>query len=150
MRGRVPNPYAGITRIRGPRDSITLLFANNLAVTLNKLGKQEEAKSFLRTPILDARRAFGDDHYLTLDLCYQLGDAHARIFNESRDIEDLRMAVAIHEDISKRTRQIFGVAHPLTKSRQAHSEVIRSAFARAQANPSNNVFIEFGREKENP
>ena len=137
--------YAGIARIRGPRDSYTLVLACNLALTLNKLGKQAEAKSFLRTPILDARRAFGDDHYITLDLCCQLADAHARIFNESRDIEDLRMAVAIHEDISKRTRQIFGAAHPLTKSRQAHLEVIRSAFARAQENPSNTVFIEFRR-----
>ena len=104
----------------------------------------------LRNSIADARRAFGDNHTLMLDLRVMLADSHARIFNESRDIEDLRMAVAIHEDVSNRTRQIFGVAHPLTKSRQAHSEVIRSAFARAQANPSNNVFIEFGREKENP
>ena len=127
--------YAGITRIRGPRDAITLLFANNLAVTLNKLGKQDEAKSFLRTPILDARRALGDDHYLTLDLCYQLGDAHARIFNESRDIEHLRVAVAMHEDVSKRTRQIFGVAHPSTKRRQAHWELLRSVLARAQISP---------------
>ena len=117
----------------------------NLAITLNKLGKQAEAKSLLLNSIADARRAFGDNHTLMLDLRNLLACAHARTFNESRDIEDLRMAVAIHEDIVKRTRQIFGVAHPLTKSRQAHSDVIRSAFARAQANPSNTVFIEFRR-----
>ena len=108
----------------------------NLALTLNKLGKQTEAKSFLRTPILDARRAFGDDHYITLDLRYQLADAHARMFNESRDIEDLRMAVAMHEDVQKRTRQIFGVAHPATKKRQAHLECFQAALARAEEKKS--------------
>ena len=62
-------------------------------------------------------------------------EGYTELVTIQRDIEDLRMAVAMHEDVSKRTRQIFGVAHPSTKRRQAHWELLRSVLARAQISP---------------
>ena len=44
-------------------------------------------------------------------------------------IDNLRAAVAMREDVYKRTRQIFGALHPLTQRRQRRLESFRAAVA---------------------
>ena len=48
-------------------------------------------------------------------------------------IDNLRAAVAMREDVYKRTRQILGALHPMTQRRQRRAEKLRAAFARAEA-----------------
>ena len=48
-------------------------------------------------------------------------------------IDNLRAAVAMREDVYKRTRQIFGALHPKTQRRQRSLEVFRAALADLQA-----------------
>ena len=85
-----------------------------------------------RVPNLDARRNFTDDHYLTLGLRCFLADALIGL----GDIDNLRAAVPIREDVLKRTRQVFGKLHPLTRMRQDRLERarlgLRVALARAE------------------
>ena len=44
-------------------------------------------------------------------------------------IDNLRAAVAMREDVYKRTRQIFGALHPMTQRRQRRLESFREAVA---------------------
>ena len=48
-------------------------------------------------------------------------------------IDNLRAAVAMREDVYKRTRQIFGALHPKTQRRQRSLEAFRAALADVQA-----------------
>ena len=48
-------------------------------------------------------------------------------------IDNLSAAVAMREDVYKRTRQIFGPLHPKTQRRQRSLEVFRAALADIQA-----------------
>ena len=48
-------------------------------------------------------------------------------------IDNLSAAVAMREDVYKRTRQIFGPLHPKTQRRQRSLEVFRAALADVQA-----------------
>ena len=107
----------------------TLLGAFNLGLALNKRGKYAETKSLLHGSISDAQRTLGDNHKLTLDLRSVLADTLACLGG----IDNLRAAVAMREDVYKRTRQIFGALHPKTQRRQRSLEVFRAALADLQA-----------------
>ena len=96
-----------------------------LGLALNKLGKYAESESLLRGPISDAQRTFGNDNEYTLDLRSVLADTLACLGG----IDNLRAAVAMREDVYKRTRQIFGALHPMTQRRQRRLESFREAVA---------------------
>ena len=100
-----------------------------MGLALNKRGKYAETKSLLHGSISDAQRTLGDNHKLTLDLRSVLADTLACL----GDIDNLRAAVAMREDVYKRTRQIFGPLHPKTQRRQRSLEVFRAALADVQA-----------------
>ena len=121
--------YAGFKSLYGSCHSSTLLGAFNLGLALNKRGKYAETKSLLHGSISDAQRTLGDNHKLTLDLRSVLADTLACL----GDIDNLRAAVAMREDVYKRTRQIFGALHPKTQRRQRSLEVFRAALADVQA-----------------
>ena len=121
--------YVGFKKMCGPSDENTLIAAKNLVLSLLTLEKFAEAKSFLREPIVDARRNCNDDHTITLGLRCFLADALTGL----GDIDNLRAAVPIREDVLKRTRQVFGKLHPLTRIRQDRLERVRAVLARAEA-----------------
>ena len=106
--------YAGFKSLFGSCDQRTLAAANNLVFQLIKRYKYTEAVSILREPLSEARRAFGDDHEMTLALGSLLADSLAN----AGTVDDLREAIAIREDILKRSRRLLGVAHPATQKRQ--------------------------------
>ena len=120
--------YAGCKSLFGNSDERTLSAANNLVHQLMKQSKYAEAVSILRKPLSDARRALGDDHDLTLALGSLLADSLVSA-GTSPTVDDLREAIAIREDIFKRSRRLLGVSHPFTKRRQRALDSNRSVLA---------------------
>ena len=94
--------------------------ANNLVHELQKQNKYAEAVSILREALSEARRALGDDHQMTLMLSSLLSDSLLRAKSrQSRPtIDDLHEAIAILEDVWKRSRRLLGGSHPHTDTRQ--------------------------------
>ena len=109
--------YAGFNSIYGNCDTRTLMAASNLVYQLQTQGKHTEAVSTLRKPLSDARRALGDDHDITLSLGSLLGDSLARV-GTSPTVSNLHEAIAILEDVCKRSRRLLGGSHPHTDTRQ--------------------------------
>ena len=107
--------------------------ANNLVHELQRQNKYAEAVSILREALSEARRALGDDHQMTLMLSSLLSDSLLRAKSrQSRPtIDDLHEAIAIGEDVCKRTRRLLGESHPTTRRRQRALDHVRSTLARA-------------------
>ena len=102
--------------------------ANNLVHELQRQMKHTEAVSILRGPLSDARRAFGDDHEMTLMLGSLLADSLVGA-GTNPTVDDVREAIAIREDICRRSRRLLGVSHPHTEKRQRALDSARSALA---------------------
>ena len=120
--------YAGCKAILGNCDQRTIMAANNLVHELQRQMKHTEAVSILRGPLSDARRAFGDDHEMTLMLGSLLADSLVGA-GTNPTVNDVREAIAIREDICRRSRRLLGVSHPHTEKRQRALDSARSALA---------------------
>jgi hypothetical protein len=120
--------YAGEKSLFGSSDERMLSAANNLVHELQRQKKHAEAVSILREPLSEARRAFGDDHEMTLKLGSLLADSLVAPGTE-RTIDGLREAIAIREDVCKRSRRLLGGSHPQTQIRQRALDFARSALA---------------------
>ena len=120
--------YAGKKLLFGNSDQRTLSAANNLVHELQRQKKHAEAVTILREPLSEARRAFGDDHEMTLMLSSLLADSLVSA-GTIPTANDLREAIAIREDICKRSRRLLGSAHPNTQKRQRALDHARSALA---------------------
>jgi len=125
--------YSGCKAILGNCDQRTLMAANNLVHELQRQMKHTEAVSILREPLSDARRAFGDDHEITLMLGSLLADSLVGA-GTNPTVNDLREAIAIREDVCRRSRRLLGVSHPHTEKRQRALDSARSALANHFAN----------------
>ena len=106
--------YEETKSIQGPCSENTLINASNLGMTLHKQAKFAEAREVVRQPLADARRTFGDDHYVTLILCETTADAIAGLGGE----ESLRETIAMYEDLVPRSRRVLGSSHPKTQQRE--------------------------------
>ena len=106
--------YEEFKSIEGPCSENTLINANNLGMTLHKQAKFAEAREVVRQPLADARRTFGDDHYVTLILCETTADAISGLGGE----ESLRETIAMYEDLVPRSRRVLGSSHPKTQQRE--------------------------------
>ena len=109
--------YAGEKSLFGNSHNLTLMAANNLVHELQRQKKHAEAVTILREPLSEARRAFGDDHDMTLMLGSLLADSLVSA-GTSPTVDDLREAIAMREDICKRSRRLLGGSHPTTQIRQ--------------------------------
>ena len=90
----------------------------------------------LRGPVSDAQCTLGNDNPLTLHLRSELADTLAYLGATDKSgggIDNLRTALAMHDDVYKRTRQIFGAMHPMTQRRQRYLEGFRARVAQAEA-----------------
>ena len=121
--------YAGCKSLLGGCNFRTLMAANNLVYALQKQMKHAEALSILREPLSDARRALGDDHEMTLMLSSLLSDSLLKA-RTSPTVDDIREAIAIREDVCKRSRRLLGGAHPDTRRRQDALDCSRRNLAR--------------------
>ena len=124
--------YAGSKSLFGNSHNFTLMAANNLVHELQRQDKYAEAVSILREALSEARRALGDDHQMTLMLRSLLSDSllRARSRRSRPTIDDLHEAIAIGEDICKRSRRLLGASHPATQQRQRALDAARIYLAR--------------------
>ncbi len=120
--------YAGFKLIFGNCHNCTLTAANNLVFQLLRQRKHAEAVSILREPLSEARRAFGDDHEHTLQLSSLLADSLVSA-GTSPTLDDVREAIAIREDVCKRSRRLLGESHPASRRRQDALDGARNALA---------------------
>ena len=104
----------------------------------------------MRAAYIEAKNGFSKPsqppqvYKLTLDLRSVLADTLACLGG----IDNLRAAVAMREDVYKRTRQIFGALHPMTQRRQRRLEEYRAAVA--QGYTTVHVHAHGGRGDPNP
>ena len=85
----------------------------------------QEAKSLMRKNITACRRSLGDDHLLM----YRARANLARVMCP----DDPQEAVAIFEDVCRRSRRVFGDAHPQYQDFQADLDIIKAELARVRA-----------------
>ena len=104
--------YSGRLKLMGEEHPKTLLAALNYASSLNQLRRFEEAKSLLRKATHVARRVLGDTDSRTLSIRW--GYAAALYSDQGATLDDLREAVATHEETERIARRVFGGAHPTT------------------------------------
>jgi hypothetical protein len=84
----------------------------NYALSLCKLGRSEEAKSWLREMIPIALRTLGETDEVTLSL--RKFYAMALFVDAGATLDDIREAVTMLEDLERTRRRVFGGTHPAT------------------------------------
>ena len=96
----------------GCRVLVTLLSANNCALTLIELRRYAEATSLLlkMTPV--ARRVLGESDETTLKMRWSYAEALRK--DDGATLGDLRESVETLEDTLRIARRTLGSAHPLT------------------------------------
>ena len=82
-----------------------------------------------------ARRALGESDYIALTLRWTY--ARALYEDPSATLDDLRKAVASHEELERTARRVLGGAHPITKGIELDLRHARAALrAREETQPS--------------
>ena len=104
--------YSGYVKLYGKQHRSTLLVANNYALSLCKLGRLEEAKSWLRKMIPMALRALGETDEVTLNL--RKFYAQSLYLDSESTLDDLGEALNTLEDAERIARRVLGGAHPTT------------------------------------
>ena len=105
--------YSGWLKISGEDDTRTLRAANNYALSLVKLRRYREAKSWLRRTLPVARRVLGEGNETTLNLRWIC--AMALYKADGATLDDLREAVNTLEGTERTARRVLGGAHPITE-----------------------------------
>ena len=72
-----------------------------------------------------ARRALGESDYIALTLRWTY--ARALYEDPSATLDDLRKAVASHEELERTARRVFGGSHPFTVDIEASLQTARAA-----------------------
>ncbi|CAH0373058.1 unnamed protein product [Pelagomonas calceolata] len=106
--------YPLLKLIEGANSQNALISANNLGLCLHQRGRHAAAREALREPLADARRTFGEDHSITLNLRETTADATSGLGGEA----NLRETIAIYEDLVTRSRRVLGTSHPTTQQRE--------------------------------
>ena len=104
--------YSGHLKLNGEEHGMTLLTANNYALSLIHLQRYQESKCLLRRKLPVARRALGDSDETTLRM--RSFYALALYEDPAATLDDLHEAVSTFEDTERTARRVFGGAHPLT------------------------------------
>ena len=105
--------------------------ADNYALSLLKLRRLEEAKSWYRKIIPVARRVLGENDSLTLNMRSTYPEVICR--DPGATIDDLHEAVTTLEDMEPTVRRVLGGAHPLTVATELRLQLARAVRAREEA-----------------
>ena len=114
-------------------DTTTLISGTCLAMSLVECERWVEAKALTRKLIPAARRTLGRDHECTLKLGSSLSKALCRDAGSS--LSELRKAVSITEEGSRRARRVYGDEHPDTMVLFADLQEARATLARRTPSP---------------
>ena len=126
--------YSGRLKLNGEEHGMTILAANNYAVSLNGLQRFKEAKSLLRKTMPVARRSLGEGHITTLRMRFNY--AKALYLVAGATLDDFREAVTTLEDAERTTRRVFGGAHPLTTAMEDNLRQARAFLRARETQPS--------------
>ena len=103
--------YHGSLRLLGEEHRDTIISVNNLAATLFKLKRFEEAKPLLRKIMPVVRRVFGENDEFTIAM--RMFYARMLYMDDGGTFDDGCEAVTTLEDLERIARRVFGGAHPL-------------------------------------
>ena len=120
--------YSGFLKFNGEEHEKTLLAATNYTLSLGKLRRFKETKSWLRRTMPVARRVLGEGHGLTLKM--RTLYAAALYASPGATLDDLREAVETSEEIARTTRRVLGATHPNSKEIEG---VLKRARAKLRA-----------------
>ena len=119
--------YFGRLKLHGEEDKMTLLAANNYALSLAsvELRRFAEAKSLLRKCIPVARRVMGEGNILT----YKMRKIYARalLLDADATLEDFREAVETLEETARIARRVLGASHPMSAAIEDQLQQSRAA-----------------------
>ena len=102
--------YIGYSRLLGENDRVTLLVANNYALSLLKLEFYKEAKLLMHKCLPAARLLGESDETMLRNRLYY---AMAIYEDNTTTLDDLREAVTTLEETERIARRVLGTAHPL-------------------------------------
>ena len=94
-----------------------------------------EARALLSKTVPAVVRTFGPDHEFTISILGHYASTFA-IFHDGESQNEVAKALAMTEDVSRRTRQILGVAHPMTKRVDSLLVVLRGKVDGGKSSPS--------------
>ena len=102
--------YSGLLELYGEEHENTLRAATNYAWSLINFRRFEDGKALLRKTMPLARRVLGENHEITLKVCW----AYARALYEdsTATLGDLREAVNSLQQVERTARRVFGRLHP--------------------------------------
>lgn len=106
----------------------TFINALNLAVSLRKIKRFSEMKSFLRKQLPRARRALGAEDHVGLDLRRNYAASLCLAGGASRN--DVVEAVKILEELSSKARRVLGLVRPFTEDIQNFLEIAQERSSR--------------------
>ena len=104
--------YSGRLKLFSNDDLITLIAANNYAMSLNGLKRFKESRALLRRTMPVARRVLGESHEIMLWIRWTY--AKALYKDDASTLDDLREAVNTLGEADRIARRVLGGAHPLT------------------------------------
>ena len=119
--------YSGWLRLDGEehRSTVTIMAANNYAVTLRVLQRFEEVKSLLRKMMHVAPRVLGENDETTLTMRWNY--AEALVSADNATVDDLHEAVTTLEETARIARRVFGGSHPFTSKIEGELRGARAA-----------------------
>ena len=103
--------YFGFVKLNGQEDEMTLLAANNYAISLINLQRFEEAKALFLKLLPVARRVLGNSNDTTLRMRSLYAQSLYR--DAGATLGDLREAVETIEETKRTARRVLGGSHPL-------------------------------------
>ena len=125
--------YFGYVKLFGNQDRTTLVEANNYGLSLCKLGRVEEAKSWLRKMIPVARRVLDEADEVTLNMRKLYG--MATVLDPAATLDDLREAATTLEEMARIARRVLGGAHPLTSTIERDLRLARAKLRARETQP---------------
>ena len=129
--------YSGFVKLYGKQHRSTLLCASNYALSLCKLGREEEGKSLIRKTMPLAQRVFGETDDVTLGMRKLYGMTLYR--DPSAALDDLREAVTTLEDTERIARRVLGGAPPDTVGIENDLRHARAALAAREGGDASSV-----------
>ena len=118
--------YEDNVRLRGPKDEVTLINVYNVANSLFRLGRYEEAARTIRSHMGPTRKKLGADHHLVLRLQQFLARS---TFHTATSRKQKMEALSSMQAVYERRLRVFGAAHPQTRICQEDLADIRTALA---------------------
>ena len=125
--------YFGRLKLLGGENHLTLVAADNYALSLITLQRLKEAVSLMRRALPVAKRVLGASNELTI----RMVRSYAKALYEDGDatLDDLREAVETLAETERTARRVLGGAHPVTEKIEDDLRGARAALAAREAPP---------------